>query len=158
MEKPRYKPPVIDMTKNRDSNDMFARDFVSRRNIEPCVKIPFDGDSNDMFAPCLRGEVVTANASLYSSIYARRSFGNVEFTPYVARSKIHKCFIVYFLLIFNLKPFQKQTPFRTLDLIRFIFLLAFSRFVFKFSEFHSHSLRDRPRGELTVAINGQCTC
>ena len=95
---------------------------------------------------------------IYSSIYARRSFGNVEFTPYVARSKIHKCFIVYFLLIFNLKPFQKQTPFRTLDLIRFIFLLAFLRFVFKFSEFHSHSLRDRPRGELTIDINGQCTC
>ena len=80
MEKPRHEPfyragheekigivmacsPMINMTKDRDSNDMFAREFVSRRNIEPCVKMPFDGDSNDMFAPCLRGGVVTANAS-----------------------------------------------------------------------------------------------
>ena len=50
MEKPRYEPfyragheekigivmtcsPVIDMTKDRDSNDMFAREFVSRKNM-----------------------------------------------------------------------------------------------------------------------------
>ena len=80
MEKPRHKPfyragheekigivmacsPMIDMTRDRDSNDMFARDLVSRRNIGPCVKMPYDGDSNDMFAPCLRGGVVMANAS-----------------------------------------------------------------------------------------------
>ena len=54
--------PMIDMTKDRDCNDMFAREFVSRGNIKPCVKMPFDGDSNDMFAPCLRGGGVTANA------------------------------------------------------------------------------------------------
>ena len=40
---------VIDMTRDRDSNDMFARDLVNKRSIEPCVKMPFDGDSNDMF-------------------------------------------------------------------------------------------------------------
>ena len=73
MEKPRYEPfyragheekigivmacsPVIDMTRDRDSNDMFARDLVSRRSIGPCVKMPYDGDSNDMFAPYVRGE------------------------------------------------------------------------------------------------------
>ena len=55
--------PVIDMTKDRDSNDMFAREFVSRRSIEPCIKMPYDGDSNDMFATCLRGGVATAKAS-----------------------------------------------------------------------------------------------
>ena len=55
--------PVINMTKDRDSNDMLVREFVSKRNIEPCVKMPFDEDSKDMFAPCLRGGVVTANAS-----------------------------------------------------------------------------------------------
>ena len=53
----------------------------------------------------------------------------------------------------------KQTPYKNQIFISvFIFLLAILRFVFEFSQFHSHSLRDRPRGELTVAINGQCTC
>ena len=31
-------------------------------------------------------------------------------------------------------------------------------FVFKFSEFHSHFLRDRPQGELIIATIDQCTC
>ena len=47
--------PVINMTRDRDSNDMFARDLVSRRSIEPCVKTPYFGDSNNMFAPIVRG-------------------------------------------------------------------------------------------------------
>ena len=38
--------PMINMTRDRDSNDMFARDLVSKRSIEPCVKMPFDGDSD----------------------------------------------------------------------------------------------------------------
>ena len=48
--------PVINMTRDRDSKDMFARELVSRRSIGPCVKMPYDGDSNDMFAPYVRGE------------------------------------------------------------------------------------------------------
>ena len=73
MEKPRHEPsykachgerigivmtysPVIEMTRDRDSNDMFARDLVSRRSIEPCMKMPYNGDSNDMFAPYVSGE------------------------------------------------------------------------------------------------------
>ena len=48
--------PLINMTRDRDSNDMFARDLVSRRSIGPCVKMPYDEDSNDMFAPYVRGE------------------------------------------------------------------------------------------------------
>ena len=73
MEKPGHKPscragheekigivmacsPVINMTRDRDSYDMFARDLVSRRSIGPCVKMPYDGDRNDMSAPYVRGE------------------------------------------------------------------------------------------------------
>ena len=71
--------PVINMTRDRDSNDMFVHDLVSRRSIEPCVKMPYNGDSNDMFAPYVRGgEWHRSKLPIYSSMYARRRLGNIE--------------------------------------------------------------------------------
>ena len=73
LEKPGYEPsymagheerigivmtcsPEIDMTRKRDSNFLFARELVSRRNIGTCVKMPYNGDGNDLFFPYVRGE------------------------------------------------------------------------------------------------------
>ena len=78
---------------------------------------------------------------------------------------IPQYFLVLISLLFSLFPYYfriqkttKQTPFKTLDLIHFIFLLAILRFVFEFSEFHSHSLRDRPCGTLITSTRDLCTC